>query len=66
MNDIAFRVARVIDDLAYLVQLPGREVAQELENSTEIMGAILDCYICTRGLNVTPTRPATRPDNPVR
>ena len=66
MSEIAARLTRVIADIEWLVQQPGREVAGELENHAEIMDAIFDCYICTRGLDVKTTRAVTRPDNPVR
>ena len=66
MSEITTRLRRVLADIEWLVQQPGREVAAELENSGEIMDAILDCYICTRGLDVRTTRAVTRPDSAVR
>lgn len=66
MSEVVDRLKRIIADLEYLVQLPGHEVASELQDPGEMMDAILDCYMITRGLDVRPTGSVERLDNPVR
>ena len=56
VSEVVERLERVIADIDWLVQQPGYEVAAEVEEHREIMDAILDCYLITRGLDVRPTR----------